>query len=72
MNEIVAMVVQRTGMSQENAQKAVQAVIDVLKEKLPAPIASHIDSLLTGGVGGLGAEAGDMIKGALGGFFGKK
>ncbi|MDQ2868004.1 MAG: hypothetical protein M3R59_06270 [Verrucomicrobiota bacterium] len=72
MNELVAMVVQRTGMSQEDAQKAVQAVIDVLKEKLPAPIASHIDSLLTGGAGGLEAEAGDMIKGALGGFFNKK
>ena len=67
---------QRTGLSQENAQKAVGAVIDVLKEKLPAPIASHIDSLLSGGLSGAGGElaneAGELLKGALGGLFGGK
>ena len=63
---------QRTGLSQEDAQKAVMAVIGVLKEKLPAPIASHIDSLLSGNVSELGNEAGELLKGALGNLFGGK
>ncbi len=73
MNELVAMVVQRTGMSQEDAQKAVATVLEFLKEKLPAPIASHIDSFLAGGMSSLGAEAEDLLKGAVSGLFsGKK
>jgi uncharacterized protein (DUF2267 family) len=45
MNELVQMVSQRTGMSPENAQKAVEAVLEILKEKLPAPLAAHLQSL---------------------------
>lgn len=74
MNELINLVVQRTGLSPEQAQQAVSAVMDFLKKKLPAPIASHIDSLLSGGAaGGLGvleAEAGELLKGKLGGMFG--
>jgi uncharacterized protein (DUF2267 family) len=65
-------VVQRTGMSQEDAQKAVAAVLEFLKERLPAPIASHIDSFLAGGMSSLGAEAGELLKGVTGQFFGEK
>jgi hypothetical protein len=75
MNELINAVVQRTGLSQEDAQKAVGAVIDFLKTKLPAPIASHIDGLIGGGTsGGLGtleAEAGELLKGKLGGLCGQ-
>ncbi len=46
MNELVNVVAQKTGMSQEDAQKAVTAVIDFLKTKLPPPIASHLDALM--------------------------
>jgi nucleoid DNA-binding protein len=70
MNELVTLVAQRTGLSQEDAQKAVEEVINILKTKLPAPIASHLDSLMTGGLGALEAEAGEMLKGKLGGMFG--
>jgi nucleoid DNA-binding protein len=70
MNELVTLVAQRTGLSQEDAQKAVVEVINILKTKLPAPIASHLDSLMTGGLGALEAEAGDMVKGKLSGMFG--
>ena len=49
-------------------------MIGALKSKLPAPIAAHLDSFLSGGVsGGLGAleaEAGNLLKGKLGGLFG--
>lgn len=74
MNELIDLVVQRTGISQEDAQKAVAAVMEFLKTRLPAPIASHLDTFVSGGtsgtLGALEAEAGDLIKGKLGGLFG--
>ncbi len=75
MEELINIVVQKTGISQEDAQKAVQVVMDTLKTRLPAPIAAHLDALLTGGVSGeinsLEGEAGNLIKGELGNLFGK-
>jgi hypothetical protein len=74
MDELVNAVVQKTGISQEDAQKAVLVVIDVLKSKLPSPIAGHLDSLLSGGVSGelntLEGEAENLLKGKLGGILG--
>jgi uncharacterized protein (DUF2267 family) len=74
MDELINLVVQRTGLSQDDASKAVMVVIDALKSKLPAPIASHLDAFLTGGLGGgaggLAEEAGELLKGKLGGMFG--
>jgi len=80
MNELVQMVSQRSGLSPENAQKAVEAVLEILKEKLPAPLAAHLQSFvdggMQGGMGALGSEATDLIKGKLGdivgGMFGGK
>lgn len=72
MNELIALVVQKTGLSQEDAQKAVATVLNYLKEKLPAPIASHIDSFLAGGMSSLGAEAGELLEGAVSGLFSDK
>jgi hypothetical protein len=59
------LVVEKTGVSEEKARKAVETVIGYLKEELPAPIAGQIDSLLEGG--GLG----DVAEG-LGGLLGNK
>ncbi|MDQ6625718.1 MAG: hypothetical protein M3Y69_06205 [Verrucomicrobiota bacterium] len=74
MDELINVVVQRTGLSQEQASQAVTAVIGFLKTKLPAPIASHLDAFISGGAnGGLGAaenQAAEMLKGKLGGMFG--
>ena len=50
MNEqVINMIVKKTGISHENAQKAVLAVFDFLKTRLPAPIASQVDSFLNTG-----------------------
>ena len=50
MNEqVINLIVKKTGISQENAQKAVLVVFDFLKTKLPAPIASQVDSFLNTG-----------------------
>jgi nucleoid DNA-binding protein len=49
MKELINIIVQKTGISQENAQKAVQVTLGFLKTKLPAPLAGQLDSFLTAG-----------------------
>lgn len=74
MEELINLVVKETGISQEDARKAVQVVLDQLKSRLPGPIASHLDSFVSGGLsGGTSAiveEASSVLKGKLGGLFG--
>jgi hypothetical protein len=74
MDELINLVVQKTGISQDNARKAVEVIVNQLKSRLPGPIANHIDSFISGGASGgmatLEAEAGEMLKGKLGGLFG--
>lgn len=57
MNQVVALVQQKTGLSQEMAQKVVDVVVDHIKGKLPAPMASGLDSLLGAGEATAGADA---------------
>ena len=64
MDELVKLVSQKTGLSEEMSKTAVVTVLDYLKKELPAPIAGQIDNFLEGG--GLG----DLTEG-LGGLFGK-
>jgi hypothetical protein len=72
MNELINLIVQKTGISQENAQKAAQTVIDFLKTKLPAPVAGQVDAVLAGDMSGIAGQAGEMLKGKLGGAFGEQ
>jgi nucleoid DNA-binding protein len=46
MKELINTIVQQTGISQENAQKAVQVMLGFLKTKLPTPVAAQLDSFL--------------------------
>jgi hypothetical protein len=68
VDELVNQVVQKTGISQDQANQAVQTVIGYLKNKLPGPVASQLDSVMGGqsGAGGVAGQAGH----ALGGMFG--
>jgi hypothetical protein len=51
MNEqVINLIVKKTGITQENAQKSVLVVFDFLKTKLPAPITSQLEPFLTEGV----------------------
>ena len=68
MDELIDLVVQKTGIPAETAQTAVETVIGFLKNKLPAPIAGQLDALIAGG--NLDAGAGDLLKG-LGGLLGR-
>ena len=70
MDDQINLVVQKTGISQEDARKAVEVIVSALKSKLPGPIASHLDSFISGGMNTLAGEAGEMLKGKLGGLFG--
>lgn len=69
MNEIIQRLIERTGLPEDKAAAAVETVVGFLKEKLPAPVASQIDSVMSGDsgmadkIGGMGAR--------LGGMFGK-
>jgi nucleoid DNA-binding protein len=47
MKELTNIIVQKTGISQENAQKAVHVTLGFLKTKLPTPLAAQLDSFLT-------------------------
>jgi hypothetical protein len=63
MEELIKLVSQKTGLSEDMARTAVETVIGFLKQKLPAPIAGQIDSILEGGgleqaLGGLGSLLG--------------
>jgi hypothetical protein len=70
MNEIIQRLTEKTGLSEENANAAVNTVVGFLKEKLPSSMASQIDSLLAGGAG-MGERVGGIAKG-IGGMFGRK
>lgn len=82
MNELVQLVQQKTGLSQDMAEKVVNTVVGFLKTKLPEPMCSGLDSLLGGAGteaasgaanegGGIMAKAESMMAG-LGGVLGKK
>jgi hypothetical protein len=72
MDELINLIVQKTGISQENAQKAAQTAIDFLKSKLPAPVAGQVDAVLAGDMSGIAGQAGEMLKGKLGGALGEQ
>lgn len=65
MDELVKLVSEKTGLSEDMSRKAATTVIAYLKDKLPAPIAGQIDTVLK--TGGSGSSAS-----GLGGILGKK
>jgi hypothetical protein len=68
MEALIKMVVEKTGISQEQATTAVNTVVDFLKDKLPAGIGQHLDSFVggegkpSGGLGDISDKLGDMLK----------
>jgi hypothetical protein len=85
MDELIKQVVERTGISESQAQTAVTTVLGFVRTRLPEPIAGQLDGLLGGAVGaaggvagaaggvagGLAGSAGDIL-GGLGGLLGGK
>jgi hypothetical protein len=69
MNELVNLIVKKTGIPAATAQTVVNIVVDFLKKKLPAPVAAQVDGLLNNKAAVSTAE--NML-GGLASKFGKK
>lgn len=65
MNELIEQLKSRVGLDDNKAHSAAETVISFLKQRLPEPVASQLDSVIGGG-GGAG------IADKLGGMLGKK
>jgi hypothetical protein len=73
MDKLLELVQEKAGITAEQAKKAVDTVMDFMKDKLPAPIASQIEKFMGGGDEGGGEEGGGMLGGVtdkLGGLMG--
>jgi hypothetical protein len=58
MDELVKLVSQKAGITEQQAQTAVTTVLDFVKQKLPPQLASQVDGVVSGktdlsGLGGL-------------------
>ena len=62
MDELVKLVSVKTGLSEEMSKVAVETVINYLKDKLPAPLATQLDTVLGDGGGAAGGIA-NLAKG---------
>ncbi len=78
MDELIKQVSERAGISEAQAGTAVNTVVGFLKERLPAPLAGQVETVLNSSAGAIGTgidaisdRAGDVL-GGLGGMFGKK
>jgi hypothetical protein len=69
MNELVNLIVKKTGIPAATAQTVVKIVIDFIKKKLPAPIGAQIDGLLSNEAG---IKTAENMLGNLAGKIGKK
>jgi hypothetical protein len=65
MDELVKLIVKKTGIPAATAKVIAQLVIDYLKKKLPAPVGAQIDGFLNNAGSVQAAE--DMLGGLLGG-----
>jgi hypothetical protein len=68
MDELIKQVTAKTGISEDQARSAVTTVLDFVKGKLPAALASQVDNAVGGGGGGASDTAGDIAS-KVGGLF---
>ena len=74
MEELIKQVSQRSGISEDQARKAVDTVLGYMRDKLPASASGMLDSAIGGGanVAGGVADTAQNVLGSVGGMFGKK
>jgi len=61
MDELVKLVSEKTGIPEATAKQATQVVLGWLKDKLPEPIGSQLDVLVSGGGVADPEELADLI-----------
>jgi len=69
MEQLIKMVSEKTGISEQQAATAVNTVVSFLKDKMPAGLGSQVESFINGG-GSMDGLA-DGLKDKIGGMFGK-
>lgn len=74
MNEMIQRLIEKTGLSEEQASTAVDTVVQFLKEKMPPQLASQLDSLTGNSDGSSESMVGKLgsMGASLGGMFGKR
>lgn len=70
MEQLIKMISEKAGISTEQSTKALGAVTNFLKEKMPLGIGSQVESFIKGGNGSTSNVAGD-VKEKISGIFGK-
>lgn len=70
MQDIVKLVSERSGISESQAQTAVETIVAFLKERLPAPIAGQVDGVLASDLSGVAQQIEGLVPGGLGGLGG--
>jgi hypothetical protein len=69
MDDLVKVIVEKTGLSVDDAKGAAQAAVDFIKSRLPESMAGYVDTALNSGmIDDVANQAGNL----LGGLFGKK
>jgi hypothetical protein len=62
MNELIEQLKSRVGLDDQKASSAAQTVIQFLKQRLPGPVASQLDSFVSGGgTEGISGKVGDIL-----------
>jgi nucleoid DNA-binding protein len=69
MDELVNLIVKKTGVPAATAQTIVKMVIDFIKKKLPSPVGAQIDGLMSNAAG---VKTAENVLGNLTSKFGKK
>ncbi|MBV9252016.1 MAG: hypothetical protein JO227_22585 [Acetobacteraceae bacterium] len=72
MQELISRVAQAAGISEETAQQAITAVLEFIKERLPAPLAAQLDNLIAGQSEGEGESVIASAARTVFGMFSKK
>ena len=67
MDQLIATVSQKTGLSPDKAKQAVDSVVTQIKAKLPAPVSAHINELMAGNYQGTLADVEAKFKAHFGG-----
>ncbi|MDF2438091.1 MAG: hypothetical protein K0Q95_2467 [Bacteroidota bacterium] len=74
MEQLIKMVTEKAGISEAQAKKAVDAVVNFLKDKMPAGVGSQVESFVKGsgttGASGTLDSIKNGISGKLGGVAG--
>ena len=69
MDDLVKVIVEKTGLPVDQAKAAAQTAVDFIKSKLPESMASYVDTALNSG---MVDDVASQAENLLGGLFGKK